>query len=1269
MTTRAALLMGAAICAYGQLNQNCTVCVLNRCVRANADGSWVLPNIPAGFGQVKARATCEQGGVTTSGESAFFRLDANTAVNLPEIVIGSASQIPISLTLAPSAPALSTIGQTVQLTVTANYPNNTTANVTAATTGTNFTSSNPAIASISANGLITAVSSGTVIIQANNDGATGMITARVTLSNIDSDGDGIPDDVEIANGLNPSNPIDAQEDFDRDDLTNAQEIARGTALRNPDTDADGLKDGDEVARGTNPLLADTDGDRIPDGVEVTTNTNPLDPLSYNLQLATSASNVTPTSFNLVTSTVNPDVSIQLTWRVTLIDGKTTLDLTADPRTNYSTSNPNICGLSATKGKISAGTTGTCVITITNGTLSATVNGTVTSFSPTEVSAITVNGATAVDVAGSYAYIAAGTAGLVVIDITNRAQPVIRTTLGGLGAASAVRALGQYVVVADSVGFLRVVNVQNPLAPVLTASLPIPGNPAAMVVRGAVAAIAAGSAGVAFVNLSAPSAPSLISQFPTAAAAQGVDFDPARGLAAVALGTTGLQILDVSSLSNPQARGSLAGGDVRRVLIRHPGVILADAQRGYTSVDITNSAAPVVARTIPEVNAGRPVDVAAVGNLSITADISFGRAIPILSIADPLQPTPLAFWNLGTGTFSSSIAMDNSYGYLITPNVMRIGKYQDINDGFGIAPVVSLTSPPSGAILIQGQTFTVAANVTDDVAVSSVNFLVGGQTVVTSATAPYQFTYTVPPTATSLVFGATAVDYGGNVGTAQTVTVQVIPDPLTSVRGRVVDQANNPVSGAAVSALGISTNSNGDGTFTLSGLPTIRGQIVVTAVATIAGTLLGGVSQPIDPIAGGVSTIGDIRLGPKPFITSVTPTSALAGTNGSFTVSGANLGGSTFVFAPNSITVGAPTINPAGTSATFSGSIAAGATGRLTLIATNPAGSSSAIPVTGFVIGAPAFNTISVPGPTGTADPDTDGLTNAQEISNGTDPLNGDTDGDGWPDGLEVALGSNPRNAASIPNPSSGSGYVTSFHYSMLNNLNPGIGVPSSQQFVTSRVFSVLNNLNPGIGVPGSQQYVTSLTYSVLNGLNPGVGVPGSQQYVTSLTYSMLNALNPGTGVPGSQQYVTSFTYSMLNALNPAPTGPTAQFVNGPMFSVLNSIPLNISDRYVSVEAIDRIARPSLYREGLRMPPDGDEDGIPDEDEARFGTNPTERDTDHDGFPDGLEVVLGSNPLDPASHPNINPPRVVISPEIPIQNGSLQANRFPPASPANLRRTR
>jgi hypothetical protein len=77
--------------ALAQLNQNWTVSVLNRTVRVNSDGSWVLPNIPTNFGPVKARVTRVRNGVTTFGESAFFTVPANGAANLPDVVLGRTS--------------------------------------------------------------------------------------------------------------------------------------------------------------------------------------------------------------------------------------------------------------------------------------------------------------------------------------------------------------------------------------------------------------------------------------------------------------------------------------------------------------------------------------------------------------------------------------------------------------------------------------------------------------------------------------------------------------------------------------------------------------------------------------------------------------------------------------------------------------------------------------------------------------------------------------------------------------------------------------------------------------------------------------------------------------------------------------------------------------------------------------------------------------------------------------------------------------------------
>jgi hypothetical protein len=108
------------------------------------------------------------------------------------------------------------------------------------------------------------------------------------------DGDGIPDDVELANGLDPNDPVDAHEDLDADGLTNAEELLTyGTGLRDPDSDDDGIKDGEETGAGgdgfvTNPLAADTDGDGVRDGLEVATG-DPTDPAQHNLAGALSRS--------------------------------------------------------------------------------------------------------------------------------------------------------------------------------------------------------------------------------------------------------------------------------------------------------------------------------------------------------------------------------------------------------------------------------------------------------------------------------------------------------------------------------------------------------------------------------------------------------------------------------------------------------------------------------------------------------------------------------------------------------------------------------------------------------------------------------------------------------------------------------------------------------------------------------------------------------------------------------------------------------------------
>ena len=369
--------------AAAQLNQNCVVSILNRTVSVQTDGSWLVNNVPAGFGFVRARATCVQNGTTQFGQSGLFSINANQVTGFnANIVLGSTTPIPSSIAITTASPTLTQAGGAAQLTVTATYPSGPAQDITAASTGTQYTISNPAIATVNPNGLVTAVSTGTVVIQAVNEGTQGILSIQVILAGASHGG--IPDTWAIANGLDPNDPAMPSADPDHDGLTNLQEFQNGTDPHNPDTDGDGLTDGQEVLLyHTNPLVADTDGDGIPDGIEVSTGTNPLDPASVSLSKALASLEAKPSAFVLNVNAIEGQASQQLTILGHLIDGKTVIDLTSTQRgTTYSSSDLTICNFGSPDGNVFAGSSGTCTITVKNNGFTAQSTGTVSGFSPT-----------------------------------------------------------------------------------------------------------------------------------------------------------------------------------------------------------------------------------------------------------------------------------------------------------------------------------------------------------------------------------------------------------------------------------------------------------------------------------------------------------------------------------------------------------------------------------------------------------------------------------------------------------------------------------------------------------------------------------------------------------------------------------------------------------------------------------------------------------------------------------------------------------------------
>lgn len=92
--------------------------------------------------------------------------------------------------------------------------------------------------------------------------------------NPDSDNDGTSDGIEFGKGTNPLDSL-VGGDYDRDGLTNEDEILLGTDPDQKDSDGDSLSDFVEIGFGSDPLKPDSDGDGWNDGKEKQEGTSPL----------------------------------------------------------------------------------------------------------------------------------------------------------------------------------------------------------------------------------------------------------------------------------------------------------------------------------------------------------------------------------------------------------------------------------------------------------------------------------------------------------------------------------------------------------------------------------------------------------------------------------------------------------------------------------------------------------------------------------------------------------------------------------------------------------------------------------------------------------------------------------------------------------------------------------------------------------------------------------------------------------------------------------
>jgi len=303
-------------------------------------------------------------------------------------------------------------------------------------------------------------------------------------------------------------------------------------------------------------------------------------------------------------------------------------------------------------------------------------------------------------------------------------------------------------------------------------------------------------------------------------------------------------------------------------------------------------------SIPGVSGIGPRDISVSGSFALFADNLFIASTPIVNIDDPSNPLIIdTLFSTPTGNYGGTgIAVTREFVYVteVKPFIaddfrsdgdtrLFIAQYLAIEDKEGIPPIVNISSPSLGDTLIAGAAQVIKVNVIDDVGIAAVNFRIDGAVVSTDVIAPYAFVFNIPVGTTNITFGASAFDFGGNLGFATEVQLSVIPDPGTTVIGNVVDENQNPLSGVPVTTTGNRSSVSGlNGSFSIADVPTVQGEIVVVGTFNVPeGRVIQGESIAVAPVRDGITMVGNVVIPPcgqQPFgAVSWWPLDELSGT--------------------------------------------------------------------------------------------------------------------------------------------------------------------------------------------------------------------------------------------------------------------------------------------------------------------------------------------------------------------------------------------------------
>jgi len=280
--------------------------------------------------------------------------------------------------------------------------------------------------------------------------------------------------------------------------------------------------------------------------------------------------------------------------------------------------------------------------------------------PTEAGAWDSPGyAEGVAIADNIAHIADGPYGLRVVDVTNPAHPTEIGFAYDMNFAFDVVVEGSYAYIAAAGAGLLIADVSDPAHPVELASLDTPGYAYGIDVVRDTAYVADGWEGLYMVNVTDPAHPVQVSSYET----PGWAFDvvASDNLAYVANAFKGLQIVDITDPVHPEKVGGedVWGGLARNVAVAGGAAYVIDYYRGLRTIDVSD---PTHLEQMGfYVPMGYADGVTVVGDYAYVAAGGYG--LQVVDISDPAHPVQLGIYD--TQSYATSVAVAGNYAYIVS----------------------------------------------------------------------------------------------------------------------------------------------------------------------------------------------------------------------------------------------------------------------------------------------------------------------------------------------------------------------------------------------------------------------------------------------------------------------------------------------------------------------------------------------------------------------------------------------------------------------------